>query len=313
MPASQHNLTPAGLILRDRIGASGPVPFREFMETALYHPGVGYYVNTHDPFGSHGDFYTAAQIQPVFSRLMTAVAGELLQECGGDTIIDLGAGRGEMRDAFAKWNYIAVEALDRLPWPVRGLIFANEFFDALPVDVFDVIEGKLQPRLVGWNGSVFHWTHASGIHESTDLPEGFVVERCPSLSMHLGRIASAIEAGYLLVIDYGYTSKERIRVPLGTLMSYRRHRAIDDVLARPGEQDITAHVNFTDLQIAAEHAGFELVRSESLASMLLRAGRPDEFAGALAGDEFKHRQQLKTLLFGMGETFRTMLLRRRRV
>jgi SAM-dependent MidA family methyltransferase len=94
-------------------------------------------------------------------------------------------------------------------------------------------------------------------------------------------------------------------------MSYHRHQAIEDVLLRPGDQDITAHVDFTALQAHGQGLGLETVRYESLASFLLRAGEPDSFASALeAGSEAEQmrlRMQLKSLLFGMGETFRVLL------
>ncbi len=128
-------------------------------------------------------------------------------------------------------------------------------------------------------------------------------------------IAGALEHGHVLIIDYGFTQREAVRFPDGTLMSYRRHRAAEDVLADPGERDITAHVAFSAVEAHAQRCGFNTVRFESMASLLLRAGEADQFAAALAaGDEREAgrlRGQLKTLLFGMGETFRTLLLERR--
>jgi SAM-dependent MidA family methyltransferase len=95
-------------------------------------------------------------------------------------------------------------------------------------------------------------------------------------------------------------------------MGYRKHQACEAVLDEPGERDITAHVNFTALMEHARGCGFEVLRFENLARMLLRAGERDNFAGVLAtGDEdqqMRRRLQLKTLLFGMGETFRTLLM-----
>jgi SAM-dependent MidA family methyltransferase len=98
-------------------------------------------------------------------------------------------------------------------------------------------------------------------------------------------------------------------------MSYRRHQALDDVLARPGERDITAHVNFTALAAHAAGAGFAVEALESLASLLLKIGARDEFGEVLRSDSEagsrKRRMQLKTLLYGMGETFRVLHVRSR--
>ena len=63
-------MTKAGDLLIDEIKSSGPIPFRRFMDVALYHPEAGYYRRAADPFGRDGDFYTAEQIQPVFGLLM---------------------------------------------------------------------------------------------------------------------------------------------------------------------------------------------------------------------------------------------------
>jgi len=95
-------------------------------------------------------------------------------------------------------------------------------------------------------------------------------------------------------------------------MSYRRHTALDDVLADPGERDITAHVNFTAMMELGAACGLVTERFETLASMMLATGEADQFAAALGGgeDDVRLRGQLKTLLFGMGETFRVLLQRR---
>ena len=97
-------------------------------------------------------------------------------------------------------------------------------------------------------------------------------------------------------------------------MSYRRHQALDDVLKDPGEQDITAHVCFSALEEFGKKVGLETVAFEPLARTLMEAGEADQFASALAAgtpaEEQRRRLQLKQLLFGMGETFRTLIQRK---
>jgi len=87
------------------------------------------------------------------------------------------------------------------------------------------------------------------------------------------------------------------------------------VLTGAGERDITAHVNFTMLQEAGSACGLETQRFETLAQTLLAAGEADQFAAAMGtgggAEELRRRMQLKTLLFGMGETFRVLLQRRK--
>jgi SAM-dependent MidA family methyltransferase len=131
------------------------------------------------------------------------------------------------------------------------------------------------------------------------------------LEQEMARIAAALERGYVLAIDYGYTPREALRFPRGTLMGYRRHRASEAVLEDPGAADITAHVPFALLERAASRHGLRLARKERLAQLLLRAGEGDAFAAALAAPDeraaLRLRMQLKTLLFGMGESFDALL------
>jgi SAM-dependent MidA family methyltransferase len=128
------------------------------------------------------------------------------------------------------------------------------------------------------------------------------------------RIAAALDEGYVFSIDYGYTAREMTRFPAGTLMSYRRHRALEDVLQDPGGQDITAHVCFSALEAFGREVGLETLAFEPLGRTLMESGEGDQFAQALAAgskeEEQRRRLQLKQLLFGMGETFRTLMQRK---
>jgi len=96
-------------------------------------------------------------------------------------------------------------------------------------------------------------------------------------------------------------------------MSYRRHTAREDVLADPGERDTTAHVTFTALAARGEECRLREDRIETLAQTLIAAGE-EEFARTLAApdaeEELRRRLQLKTLVFGMGETFRVLWQRK---
>src|ERR1035437_8178049 len=127
-------------------------------------------------------------------------------------------------------------------------------------------------------------------------------------------MAAALSKGYALSVDYGFTRAESVRFPAGTLMGYRRAKAREGVLGEAGLRDITAHVNCTALEESGAACGLETERFETLAQMLLAAGEPDGFAAALgaggAAEGLRRRMQLKTLLFGMGETFRVLLQRK---
>ena len=297
------------------------------MEAALYHPQHGYYRSARDPFGQAGDFFTAEQIQPVFGILMAARIRQLYAEMGEPrdfTVVELGAGRREMAEAFSEWRYVPVD-IDGGALPERfvGVAFSNEFFDALPVDVVAYRDGAFREQRVGFAGGRFHWTAGGAAPPEVERSlrswaappeEGRWYEASLDAPRWVERIAGSIERGYALTIDYGYTRAEYARFPSGTLMSYRRHTPREDVLEEPGERDLTAHVDFTALEEAGAAHGLRKERLETLAQTLLAAGEPDQFAAALASadprESLRRRMQLKTLLFGMGETFRVLLQRR---
>jgi SAM-dependent MidA family methyltransferase len=294
------------------------------MEVALYHHEHGYYRRARDPFGKHGDFFTAEQIQPVFGILIAARIRELFRAMGeppGFTVVELGPGRREMAPAFAEWNYVPVD-LDSPapPTGVRGVVFSNEFFDALPVDTATFEGGSFREQRVDFADGSFRWQPGGEVGEEADHylrsyyppPEegGWYEINLPALRW-TARIASMLTEGYVLTVDYGFTRAESARFPAGTLMGYHRHTAREDVLTDPGERDITAHVNFTALQESGAASGLVTESFETLAQTLLAAGSADQFAAVLAGgDELRRRMQLKTLLFGMGETFRVLLQRK---
>jgi SAM-dependent MidA family methyltransferase len=317
-------VTPAGEVLAAEIRRAGPIPFRRFMEVALYHSEYGYYRSARDPFGKQGDFFTAEQLQPVFGILMAARIRQIYEEMGAPaefTVVELGAGRREMAPHFAEWRYVPVDVdAGELPPEFTGVVFSNEFFDALPVDVAVFRQGEYREQLVALCGDSFVWEPGAPVPEQDcdylrryfpSPEEGRWYEIGLDAVAWMERIALSLRSGCVFTIDYGYTRAESVRFPAGTLMGYRRHMAREDVLEQPGERDITAHVNFTALEEAGAALGLERERFETLAQTLLAAGEADQFQAALAGgDELRRRMQLKTLLFGMGETFRVLLQRR---
>jgi SAM-dependent MidA family methyltransferase len=320
-------MTPAGELLAEEIRREGPISFRRFMDVALYHPAHGYYRQPRDPFGKRGDYYTAEQIQPVFGILIAARIAQLRRRMGDPadfTVVELGAGRKEMSEAFSGWNYVPIDLQHgSLPERFRGVVFSNEFFDALPVEAAVYSGGEFRQQLVSLEDNRFTWVVGAPVKRELDdylrryappPEEGRWYEANLDALEWIDRISRSLEAGYVLTVDYGYTRDEATRFPRGTLMGYHRHVALEDVLDAPGERDITSHVNFTALEERGAARGLSKERLETLAQTLLTAGEEDQFAAALASgardDELRRRMQLKTLLFGMGETFRTLLQRR---
>jgi SAM-dependent MidA family methyltransferase len=119
----------------------------------------------------------------------------------------------------------------------------------------------------------------------------------------------------LLIIDYGYTRQEQLAGRhRGTLMTFRQHTAANDPYEAPGEQDITAHVNFTALEGAAEQNRMQVEPLVTQSQFLLGVGESSQFADVfedtrLPQERVKRALQLKHLINpeGMGETFKVMV------
>lgn len=318
--------SPIEKLLREEIARNGPIPFNQFMRVALYHPQLGYYCRGEKPIGMRGDFYTASQLQPVFGRLVRGYLERLSAEHRLSLpriLTEYGAGRGEMEEAFADWEYRAIEVHSPSPaLPVSGVVFGNELFDAFPVSAAIRNAGKFYERRVTWQDSRFQWiTAPNPSAEIAAYAARYGVPALDGFEFELHRngirfledlLANAANA-LCVFIDYGYFERDWKRFPQGTLMSYRDHRADADVLADPGSRDITAHVPFHALAEVARCAGAEVLRMERLANAFLYSGEADDFRAALQAaserEEFERRQQLKSLLFGLGESFLVIAIR----
>jgi len=137
------------------------------------------------------------------------------------------------------------------------IIFANEFFDALPVEVLSE-KGSLRINLREQN-FVEQWARASAeelefLDRYSLHPEGEARTEATLQAQHqMAHYAEMMQTGFFVVIDYGYTREEQLAGRhLGTVMAYRQHSASPNPYEAPGEQDITAHVNFTALAAVAE-------------------------------------------------------------
>lgn len=174
---------------------------------------------------------------------------------------------------FANVAWLAPEQLDVQP-PVCGIIFSNELLDAFPVRRFgwNAQTRKWFEWGVTLNENQFCWTKMHAPQSPLPsvllnlpssllavLPEGYVVESSPAAENWWRQTASALAHGKLLAIDYGFAFPEQFSPARlhGTLRAYRRHQISDDLLASPGEQDLTAHVDFSAMQQTGEAAGLK--------------------------------------------------------
>ena len=196
---------------------------------------------------------------------------------------------------FSSWAEVPV---------VRGVIFSNELLDAFPVHRlgWDAVGRVWFEWGVDWSGGNLVWRRletdigqiAPVLPEEllAVLPDRFTTEVCPAAEHWWREAAGALATGRLLTVDYGLSGTEFFSPQRGqgTLRSYHQHRATADVLAQPGEQDITAQVNFTRLQSAGESAGLRTDEFLSQTQFLTRlvekfCGQemtPEEFAATRA-------------------------------
>jgi SAM-dependent MidA family methyltransferase len=208
-------------------------------------------------------------------------------------------------------SYVATE---------NAIVFANEFFDALPVEVLSN-RGAMR---VGWEAGRFVETFVSASAAEMEYLDRYSIHPEESERVEAGleaqrwmeRIAAAVPRGFAVIIDYGYTRAELLAGRhRGTVMCYRQHSASENPYEAPGEQDITAHVNFSALRASGEQAGLECLGLVTQSQFLMGIGEDNEFADAfeecrLPQERAKVALQLKHLAtpVGMGEVFDVLVL-----
>ncbi|HZQ69676.1 MAG TPA: SAM-dependent methyltransferase [Terriglobales bacterium] len=202
------------------------------------------------------------------------------------------------------------------------ILFANEFFDAFPVEMVSdrgslwiVFEnGRLRETWAQPSEAELEFLDRYGVH-----PEpGERIEVPLAAMRYMNQLAAAVEKAVFVIVDYGYTRSEQLSGRhRGTLMTFRRHSAATDPYEAPGDQDITAHVNFTALAAAAEQNGMQVQPLVTQSQFLLGIGESTQFADVfedtrLPQERAKRALQLKHLINpeGMGETFRVLVASR---
>ncbi|MGA9393213.1 MAG: SAM-dependent methyltransferase [Candidatus Sulfotelmatobacter sp.] len=205
---------------------------------------------------------------------------------------------------------------------IRGaptILFANEFFDALPVEILSA-KGSL--RIDSRDGRFIEtWTKASPeelsfIDRYSVHPEpGERIEVNLAAQQFMDRVAASIKHGFMIVIDYGYTRDEQLAGRhRGTLKAIRQHSVSANPYEAPGEQDITADVNFSSVAATAENHGMQTHKLLTQSQFLMGIGEANQFADAfeecrVPQERAKVALQLKHLVTpaGMGESFHALI------
>jgi len=345
-----------------RIHEQGPMTFAEYMEACLYDPQHGYYTKADQRPGR--DYFTSADIKPLFGRLLARQVEEMWAALGRPDpfwLVEAGAGTGALAKAivdfaahalpefYACLRYVAVDrsparrkaqemllerharggrfsAYGSLPEEISaGCIFSNELLDALPVHRVVRQGGELKELYVAVEND--RLCEKAGLISSPRIADYFArqhielrdeqqAEVCLAACDWIRHAGERLGRGFVLTIDYGREAEELYNElhMRGTLLAYQVHRAGEDYFRAPGEQDLTAHVNLTALDLWGREAGLVRTGMATQSNFLLALARKSEFADVESDEsteaEKTHRRLLlKTLINpeGMGETFQVLI------
>jgi SAM-dependent MidA family methyltransferase len=209
--------------------------------------------------------------------------------------------------------------------PVTGCFFSNELADAFPVSVITRSGGRLKEIYVAAEGGALKEKlgpisdsaiAAAVARYANSLEEGHRAEVCLMAGRWIRSLAEKLARGFVITIDYGDLA-ERLYTPerpRGTLLAYHRHTVSEDFYAAPGEQDLTAHVNFGMLIDAGREAGLNPTGFTTQERFLMALGEANQLAdlydqGASETEKLQARLKLKRLLNpeGMGSIFKVLI------
>ncbi|MEK7281397.1 MAG: SAM-dependent methyltransferase [Chloroflexota bacterium] len=304
--------------IKQRIREQGQITFAQFMEMALYYPGLGYYTSPQQRIGADGDFFTSPATHPLFAALIGLQLEEMWQLLGTPadfTVVELGAGSGLLGQDILTYlphfnprlsqsmTYIAqekerswvVQGKQDSPQPHEGIIgcfLSNEFFDALPTHRVLMLEGKLKEIYVTLEGDQFKEVVAEPstplleqrlAEEGILLSEGYTTEINLEIDTWVDETARRLKRGFVLTIDYGYEAQQLYspQRKTGTMTTYFSHNWGVNPYLRAGERDMSTHVDFTALIGRGQKKGLHCWGLVSQRQFLLNLGL-DIFAEVLS-------------------------------
>jgi SAM-dependent MidA family methyltransferase len=341
-------------IIRQRISKEGPISFHDFMEMALYYPELGYYMAPKDKIGKNGDFYTSSNLGPVFGAMIGRQLEEMwcLTDENEFTVVEYGAGTGVLchdildylKDNSSLYDRLQYAIIEKSPamrekekthlqekvsWyntikdlpEITGCILSNELVDNFPVHQV-IMKDELMEVFVDYRDGFIELLRpaSQAIKDyladlNIMLPQGFRTEINLETAQWIAAIAASLKKGFVMTIDYGYSS-EGLYKPCrsrGTLLCYHRHQINDKPYQHVGEQDITAHVNFSALCHFGYQNGLACCGLTSQAQFLLALGFKEYLrktaaqTGNIAQLAMQEVMLTHTLLIDMGNKFKVLI------
>jgi SAM-dependent MidA family methyltransferase len=321
------------------------------MEQSLYHPGLGYYSSPGEKIGIWGDYYTSPFLTPIFGRLIGKQLEEMWVHLNKEpfTIVEYGGGTGilckdildylrsnhklyhDLRYCIIEKSHSMIERQkkslgEKVEWvnsineisPVVGCIFTNEVLDNFAVhqvimkeelmEVYVDYQGEFVEILVPASTQISEYVNESNIN----LPEGHRAEINLEAKCWIEELATALEKGFVLTMDYGYTKQElgNERKRSGTMMCYYQHKVNDSPFTHIGEQDITAHVNFSSLiqygeEKELKYAGFTDQSAFLIGAGIIECIRNIESNSTITGT--KEILAIQKLLLDLGKKIKILL------
>ncbi len=335
--------TPLQTRIAEAIGeAGGWIGFDRFMQLALYEPGLGYYANASPKLGAMpqggSDFVTAPELSPVFGQVLAAQVAEALERTGTHEVWEFGAGTGALAqqlldtlgDRLERYTIVdlsgslrarqqerlaacapRVRWADALPERFEGVVVGNEVLDAMPVQLLVRKGGAWHERGVAWTGAAFAWEdRPTGLRPPVEVegPHDYLTELHAQGEAFIRTLGDRLVRGAALLVDYGFGESEYYHPQrsMGTVMCHRAHQADPDPLADVGAKDITAHVNFTAMALAAQEAGLEVLGYTTQAHFLINCGLLSKLELL---PQMARAQAAKLMMeHEMGELFKVLLL-----
>ena len=328
-------------IIKREIKKSGKITFKKFMELCLYHENLGYYMKKRYV----EDFLTPQYITDLYGKLLFNIFRKFLDEINSNTIVEIGAGEGllakhileEARNQNFKLKYIIIEkskflirkAEENLKGfdvsiyeniddinEICGIIFSNEFFDALPVNIVKNIDGKIKELYLDENlNETYGEISDNNILEyirflNIRLPNNHKLEVNLEAIKVLEKISKKLKSGYLITIDYGYELEEFLKEyrKEGTIICHFKGIPHTNPYKNIGNQDITSLVNFTALIKYGEKFGFKFVCLKKLKDIIME--NIDEYFMKIHLKTFKKKLEFLYLILNFGEKYKILIQRK---
>ncbi len=292
---------------------------------------------------SGSDFVTAPEMSPLFGQALACQVAQALQATGTDEVWEFGAGTGALAlqilealqalgVAIKRYTIVdlsqplmarqkvtlqahadTVHWASALPAQMRGVVVGNEVLDAMPVKLLARTGGAWHERgvvlAVDGGDSLFAWEdRATALRPplEVDGAHDYLTEIHPQGEAFMRTLADRLQAGAAFLIDYGFPEAEYYHPQrhMGTVMCHRAHQADTDPLGDVGLKDISAHVNFTGIAVAAQDAGLEVLGYTNQAHFLINCGLVD----AMQQSDLPQRVAAQKLILEheMGELFKVI-------